>query len=248
MAPRLAGPARRAERVYHCRQRVRRRREDEGQDDHRRPRADRDDRAPAPIRSSRKCSRAMRRRRRDGSRPTIRPTSGSRACRATLRLEHIRWWSRQRANMANAQRSPGARGDGVGREAASMRLDRGLTGKVSRARTSSDTGHRPGDATGRRTGPNGTAGGLFDRREVLRLSGKRRGAALDLSIGARNDGPNRQRRGAGKHDHLPTHRLPPRDIFRGKRNPAAQGDVRHAVAARRKSPTGREALATRQTC
>jgi hypothetical protein len=54
-----------------------------------------------------------------------------------------------------------------------------------------------------------TAGGFLDWREVLRFSGKRRGAALDLCPGAGNKRPKHQRRRASYHDHLPTDRLPP---------------------------------------
>ena len=95
------------------RQRVRRRREDEGQDDHRRSRADRDGApAPCPIRSCKKCSRATRRQRSPGSRPSLPRTSGSRACPATCAGTYP-VVVEATANMASRQRAARARGDGV---------------------------------------------------------------------------------------------------------------------------------------
>jgi hypothetical protein len=65
-----------------------------------------------------------------------------------------------------------------------------------------------------------TTGGLFDRREVLSLSGERCRPALYLRVGAGNKRPKHQRRRAREPDHLPTHSLGP---LPAKSKPVAAG-------------------------
>ena len=97
-----------------------------------------------------------------------------------------------------------------------------------------------------------TAGGLFDRREVLRLSGKRRRAALDLGVSAGNKRPDRQSRRTGEPDDLPTHRLPPRDIFTPRAAKVSQSPPQIGSGSRALRNHNAAAvlacLATRQKC
>jgi hypothetical protein len=88
-----------------------------------------------------------------------------------------------------------------------------------------------------------TTGDLLDRREVLRLTGKRRGAALDLCVSAGSKRPKRQRRRAGEPDHLPI------STSRARIKPVvALKWQREQSASQSQCCAGVGSLATRQKC